>query len=130
MKNNIRTFTSLDVTLRQDCSTLWVFGCSHSYGVGLNSHEKNFGKLLAEQLDLPLRLIAWPGSSTQFSFRHLLNADIREGDIVVWQLTYPERFTYSESTFKITEVNITQNPTKKFLDFLQMPNFTSINCHY
>jgi len=72
---------------------VWVFGCSHSAGVGLLSDQKSFGTLLGEAIGAPARIIAQSGSSTHWSFRHLFSADIQEQDTVIWQLTVPERLT-------------------------------------
>lgn len=72
---------------------LWVFGCSHSHGVGLATGEKNFGDILSTELSLPLKLITKPGSSIDWSFNHLINANIQSNDIVIWQLTTPERLS-------------------------------------
>ena len=72
---------------------VWVFGCSHSAGVGLLPKEKSFGVLLGEAIGIPSKIIAKGGSSTHWSFRHLVEADIQQQDTVVWQLTTPERLT-------------------------------------
>jgi hypothetical protein len=76
---------------RSDTPVLWVFGCSHSYGVGLRNNELCYGKILSQELELPLKLIAKPGSSLHWSLRHLMNSNIRVGDTVIWQLTTPSR---------------------------------------
>jgi hypothetical protein len=130
MKNRIafvhseKFFTFLNITSREDNPTLWVFGCSHSYGTGLNPNEKSYGVLLAEMLGMPLKLIAWPGTSTNFSLRHIVNADIRENDIVVWQLTTAERFSYKEDN-KIYEIILPKYPEQRFMDF-----FTDEQLHF
>jgi hypothetical protein len=72
---------------------VWVFGCSHSVGVGLLPDQKSFGILLSEAIGVPAKIIAQGGSSTHWSFRHLFGADIQEQDTVIWQLTTPERLT-------------------------------------
>lgn len=72
---------------------LWVFGCSHSAGVGLLPDQKSFGMVLSETIGIPAKIIAQSGSSTHWSYRHLFAADIQEQDTVIWQLTIPERFT-------------------------------------
>jgi hypothetical protein len=76
---------------RPDNPVLWVFGCSHSYGVGLRPNEKTFGKIAAELLNLPLISISKPGSSLNWSTINLMSADIRPGDTVIWQITSPDR---------------------------------------
>ena len=78
---------------RPDQPVLWVFGCSHSHGVGLRPGELRYGEWLAQHLDLPLKLITKPGSSLNWSHRHLFNAALKPQDIVVWQLTTPGRIS-------------------------------------
>jgi hypothetical protein len=93
-KNNVIDFIS-DQTIfqRPDVPVLWVFGCSHSHGKGLDSFEQCYSSILSKELNLPLKSITQAGSSLSWSFRHLMQANIRSDDLVVWQLTTPERFT-------------------------------------
>jgi hypothetical protein len=90
---SISQFLSRNVTDRPDSPVLWVFGCSHGHGVGLESNEKNFGQIVADKLKIPLLKITQPGASLNWSFRHLINADIRVGDCVIWQITTPTRLS-------------------------------------
>jgi hypothetical protein len=69
---------------------LWVFGCSHSYGVGLEPLQR-YGQLLADRLGLPLILVAEPGSSLTWSLDQIHRSDIKESDLVIWQITTPYR---------------------------------------
>lgn len=82
-----------NLTRHSNDPVVWVFGCSHTAGVGLLPKEKSFGTLLGEAIGVPTKIIAQGGSSTHWSFRHLIAADIQQQDIVVWQLTVPERIT-------------------------------------
>ena len=115
------TFTELDITTREDKSTLWVFGCSHSFGSGLRKDEQAYGTLLSEKLNIPLKLVAKPGTSTHFSLRHLVNANIQENDIVVWQLTTAERFSYVVEKGRIKEIILPMKPEEKFINFFTDP---------
>jgi hypothetical protein len=90
---------------RPDHPVLWVYGCSHSYGVGLSADQKSYGEILSELLNLPLMLIAQPGSSTRWSLRHLINTNFQDGDTVVWQLTTPNRVSRIDNS-KIKELFI------------------------
>jgi hypothetical protein len=114
--NKIQTFTKLDIINIEEKPTLWVFGCSHSYGFGLKPDEKSFAKLIAEQLDMPLKLVAKPASSTNYSLRHLVNANIKEHDLVIWQLTTPERFSYMSGNY-LSEILLPLRAEKRFIDF-------------
>jgi len=102
---------------RLDQPTLWVFGCSHSYGVGLKTNESTYGQLLAQQLDLPLKLIAKPGSSLHWSYRHLLNSPIARHDIVIWQLTTPGRLSRFNGKH-VEEIVLNSSKDRKLVDSL------------
>jgi hypothetical protein len=81
---------------------LWIFGCSHSHGVGLFPGESKFGDILGKELNLPTRFITSPGSSLHWSLRHLINSEIKPQDTVIWQLTTPERITvYNQSVAEV-----------------------------
>ena len=94
---------------------LWVFGCSHSYGVGLHPNEKKYGEIVAENLNLPLKLIAKPGSSLHWSTRHLFNADIQSGDTVIWQLTTPHRVSLFDGE-QVREILLAQSENRSLVD--------------
>jgi hypothetical protein len=87
------SFTDPVVNKHPDESTLWVFGCSHSHGVGLLPGEKKFGEIVAASTNLPLMLVSKPGSSLNWSTRNLVAADIKSTDLVIWQLTTPHRIS-------------------------------------
>ena len=93
VRKDALSFDHPSIHNRPDTPVLWVFGCSFSHGVGLLPDEKTFGKITAESLNLPLMQISKPGSSSNWSTRNLFAADIRSSDIVVWQLTSPDRIT-------------------------------------
>ena len=114
--STIEQFTDhLGINDRLDQPTLWVFGCSHSYGVGLKPNEPTYGQLLSEQLNLPLKLIAKPGSSLHWSYRHLLNAPINQHDVVIWQLTVPGRLSLFNGT-RVNEVLLSNSEDRKLVD--------------
>lgn len=106
-------FLSLDVYNRPDRPIVWVFGCSHSYGSGLTTDQQNFGQHISQHTELPLKLIARPGSSVQWSLRHLMHADLRKGDFVIWQLTSPERISYG---YPPSEIRFSQMPSRHLLE--------------
>lgn len=74
--------------------TLWIYGCSHSHGTGLKDSSETYGSLLAKELNLPLKLITKPGSSTHWSLRQLINSNLKKDDIVIWQITSPYRLSF------------------------------------
>ena len=83
-----------EIYTRPDEPVLWVFGCSHSYGTGLRDNEKRYAELVAEGMGLPLKLIARPGGSMQWTLRHIANAAIEPRDFVIWQIINPPRTSY------------------------------------
>lgn len=109
-------FVELDkITQRPDTPVVWVFGCSHSAGIGLQPNEKSYGEILANNLQLPLKLVALPGSSLNWSLRQLMNAEIKPKDIVIWQLTSPDR-TSINSGLKVNEVMLARTPNRFLLE--------------
>lgn len=93
--NNILSFADHpDIKERLDTCTLWVYGCSHSHGTGLRNSSESYGSHLANYLKLPLKLITKPGSSTHWSLRQLVNSNLKQDDIVIWQITSPYRLSY------------------------------------
>lgn len=93
------TFTDhLGITNKDNKNKLWIFGCSHSHGVGLDDLDQRFGHLVAKHFDMPANFVTRPGSSVQWSLRHLINADISAPDVVIWQLTTPHRLTLYDHT--------------------------------
>ena len=111
----VTQFLSQDVITRPDAPVLWVFGCSHGHGVGLLPNEKNFGQILANDLNLPLMQITMPGSSFNWSFRHLINANIRANDYVIWQITVPHRLSQFDGTH-LKEILLSQTKNRCLLD--------------
>ena len=83
-----------EIYTRPDEPVLWIFGCSHSYGIGLRPNEKRYAELVAEGMGLPLKLIARPGGSMQWTLRHIANAAIEPRDFVIWQIINPARTSY------------------------------------
>jgi hypothetical protein len=109
-------FTDHDkINHRLDQPTLWVFGCSHSHGVGLRPNESNYGQLLSELLNMPLNLITKPGSSLHWSHRHLFNACIQEHDVVIWQLTTPNRVSRFNGKH-VEEIVLSVSNDRKLID--------------
>lgn len=106
-------FLSLDVYNRPNQPTVWVFGCSHSYGVGLLPDQQNFGQHISQHTKFPLKLIAKSGSSIQWSLRHLMHANFQEGDFVIWQLTSPERISYG---YPPSELLLAQTKSQHLLE--------------
>jgi hypothetical protein len=94
--NAINFATELKIKTKSSSKKLWVFGCSHSHGVGLDDINDCYTNRLAQQFGVELMSITNPGSSIDWSLRHLINADIGTDDIVVWQLTTPGRVTLCE----------------------------------
>jgi len=125
-----KTFLSSDVTSLAKSDEMWVFGCSHSYGTGLKEFKQCYSKILSEQLSLQLRSIARPGSSIHWSLRHLLHADIKPTDVVIWQITTPVRYTAGIDYKDVTEVLLQSSEDRSAVDFHSDPQlfYNHINC--
>lgn len=72
---------------------LWAVGCSYTYGVGVKNTER-YGEILSKALDLPVSVLAYPGSSLTWQADQILRSDVRKDDLVVWGLTSHRRFPY------------------------------------
>jgi hypothetical protein len=113
---DIQRFTTHpDIDTRLDQPMLWVFGCSHSHGVGLLPRELTYGHWLSQHLELPLKLITKPGSSLAWSYRHLLNSCIQKQDTVVWQLTTPGRLSRFNGKH-VEEIVLRSSVDRKLID--------------
>ena len=66
-----------------DGPCLWVNGCSISTGVGVTS-KSMYAEILAKSLNLPLVLLAESGSGMSWQSERWMTADIRPGDLLIW----------------------------------------------
>jgi hypothetical protein len=109
----VKNFLDYDLD-RTDEPTLWVFGCSHSHGTGLSDINNRYSNIISKHLNLPLRSITKPGSSTQWSHRHLINTNFISGDVVIWQLTTPDRLTMMLQ--QPTEIMLARSNNRSLID--------------
>jgi hypothetical protein len=79
-------FKNLVGQRKTDGKNLWITGCSLTYGVGVNEHER-YATLLGKTLGLPTTVLAKPGSSIPWQADQILQSDIKSSDIVIWGLT-------------------------------------------
>lgn len=110
---------NFDVESQSSSPKLWVFGCSHSHGVGLLPGQKRYSDILSEQMNLPLVSITKPGSSTQWSLRHIVNANFSKDDTVIWQITTPNRLTWGDP--KPAEVMLSRSKNRQLVDLWSKP---------
>ena len=71
---------------------MWISGCSFSAADGVTD-EQRWATLLANKLNMPYTVLAKGGSGNTHQARRLLSADVRENDVVIFQITTPERET-------------------------------------
>jgi hypothetical protein len=86
---------------------MWVSGCSWSDAFGV-SDDKRWATLLANKLNMPYTVLAESGSGNTHQTRKLLSADIRENDVVIFQVTTPHRETIIHSKYGQLHVNAMQ----------------------
>jgi len=85
---------------------LWVSGCSTTFGIGVEIHER-YANILAEKLNLPLCMLAKPGASIAYAADQILRSDIRKGDLVILGVTNHQRKThYNEENSEIIHVTV------------------------
>lgn len=94
---NLQPITADPVQLvdrrQSDNAQIWNVGCSVTYGSFIAKHER-YGQLLAQRLGMSCSFLAIPGRSIHWAADQILRSDIRNGDLVVWGLTSPERLMY------------------------------------
>lgn len=110
---------------------LWVFGCSHSYGTGLDHADQRYSNILANKLNMPLKMIAKPGGSMSYSLRHIVNSNFSSDDFVIWQIINPARLSYFDGQ-QVNEVLLANTDNRTMIDFytdsqMFFNHFTQIN---
>jgi hypothetical protein len=100
--------------------TLWIFGCSHSYGIGLDDLDQRYGNILSKKLNMPLRMIARPGGSMNYSLRHIMNSCFKSGDLIIWQIINPARLSYFNGKH-VEEVVLATSKNRTMVDFFTDP---------
>lgn len=111
--------------------TLWIFGCSHSYGTGLELEEQRYGNILSKSLNMPLKMIAKPGGSMNYSLRHIVNSYFKPNDLIIWQIINPARLSYFNGKH-VEEIVLSNSKNRTIIDFFSDPqiyfnHFTYIN---
>lgn len=110
-------FSTVTVNRQHATPTVWTFGCSHTAGVGLvDPDSETYGAKLAARLSMPWQNVAQSGSSLWWSLDHLVQADVRSGDIVVWGTTAAERTRIARSFESVDEVMV-GNLNPKLLEY-------------
>jgi len=71
---------------------MWVSGCSWSSAGGVSDDER-WPTLLATKLNMPYTVLAEGGSGNSYQAKKLLSADVKENDVVIFQVTSPHRET-------------------------------------
>jgi len=88
---NIKSFYPI-VNRQTDSPNLWIAGCSFSSADGVDDDER-WGQIVAKQLNMPTNFLAESGSGNLYQVSKILSSDIRKDDIVILQITSPERYT-------------------------------------
>lgn len=76
---------------------IWIAGCSISHGIGVQRSE-TYGALISRNLERPVSFLTDPGASISWAADQILRSDLRNGDVVFWGITSPNRFTYWNDT--------------------------------
>ena len=111
-------------------NNLFIYGCSHSYEHRMVT-EDFWGYLLSQRLNLHLVDSTNPGRGLghiiSSLFRDIYNKSIKEGDVVIWNTSYPSRYTspyinndikvgsHGQDTLQREEYKIVDNGKKKRL---------------
>jgi hypothetical protein len=84
---------------------MWISGCSFSEAVGVTK-EQRWATLLANKLNMPYTVLAKGGTGNTHQARKLLSEDIRENDVVIFQITTPDRETIFHPKLGPLHVNV------------------------
>jgi hypothetical protein len=96
--------------------SLWIFGCSHSYGTGLEFEDQRYGNILSKSLNMPLKMIAKAGGSMNYSLRHIVNSCFDINDLIIWQIINPARLSYFNGKH-VEEIVLSNSKNRTIIDF-------------
>lgn len=96
-------FLKLVDVRKTENSQLWIAGCSVTYGMGVEPDQR-YGQIIANELNMPVSFLSFPGSSIEWAADQILRSDIRTGDIVVWGITSVVRFPFYHNN-KVEHLN-------------------------
>ena len=102
--DGVNNFAFQNVSRETQDPQLWVAGCSWSSADGVNKQQR-WGDLLANRLNMAVSTLAESGSGISYQAKQTLSADIRENDIVIFQLTTSHRETIFRSKYGLMHVN-------------------------
>lgn len=101
-------FIGLTNHRRSFAPQIWVAGCSIAYGLGVEQHER-YASIIGNYFNLSMTNIAWPGSSIDFAADQIMRSDLRAGDLLIWGITGPQRYSWFEN-------GLMQNIIPKYID--------------
>lgn len=144
MSNNVKINNTREKSFIADNSifdhpgvpTLWIFGCSHSYGIGLEVEDQRYGNILSDSLNMPLKMIAKPGGSMNYSLRHIVNSCFKPNDLIIWQIINPARLSYFNGKH-VEEIVLSNSKNRTIIEFFDDPqiyfnhfNYINIGTQY
>jgi len=100
---------------------IWIAGCSYAKGAHVDISER-YGSVIAKFFGYSSTNIAHSGSSIDFAADQIIRSNLRSGDLLIWGITGPQRFTWFD-TGHVENVNwghidekVTSDKRKKFLN--------------
>lgn len=111
--NKIKMLTLADDRKSNNCQ-IWIAGCSISHGFGVADHER-YGKLIANELNLPATFLTHGGSSIRWASDQILRSDIRAGDVIFWGITSIGRLSYWDDSVENIQYATNKLNNHKFL---------------
>lgn len=106
--DNIKKISQLADKRSGNRSTLWAVGCSYTFGVGVDDHQR-WGHILGTLINFPVSFLAARGASISWAADQILRSDIKKDDIIVWGITTLNRFPYYDSERGVTHNNTRQH---------------------
>lgn len=101
---------------KTDDPQLWIAGGSTALGAGVELNQR-YGQLIADEINRQVSFISTRSSSILWIADQVLRSDIREGDIVVVELTPLSRvpFFHNKKLTHVTPMNYISNPELKHI---------------
>lgn len=103
----LRKFKEFNELKIDRISNIWIVGCSVTYGIGISKNDR-YGSIIEKELGVTAQYIAVPGCSNMWIADQILEADIRENDIIFWGLTNAQR-TYFRTKDNVLHLSVGNN---------------------
>jgi len=96
------------------------FGCSFTAGVGLSNPHTRWANKVAHVLGKNCKNLGIAGGSNWAAFNLISSMEFVPGQVVVWQITLPQRIQYCDKNKKIKDYRLTESHIKNHSSMLDV----------